>query len=432
MALRTQTLIYPIDQNGRHSLPQIDVSNDLLYNTAISPIRRSVDSSDFVVGVFSFDHCKIKLKNTRRKYSNTSYLRAMPFGSDGARVEIFTIRDATSGINPSPSIVTKIFTGTINDEATKESLLKEEIVFTVLSLDSILKRRPFLPEAVRQGITLEEALGALLSTPPIPEFIKLPPGNIDLDLKGLRISSRAPFQGKNSYDVVTNLLVASNSVMFVDENRIVHIAPRTPSILDRGAIFRGPYSSQGKNPAILSILDYNQGLHRMINRVNYTDTTGDRSSYEDRDYIDAYGIKEKTVDWSFLSIRDARDAAFNLVNKYRYPKSEITIKVKLDDARELNVLSIVGLDVPPLYSPTGKRVPEWGKTKWGEGKWPNVSGGGNIDIGQGWLVYEKIDDMASFETTLKLRTVGVRPGDQDNFVIPLYWGLGNWGEEDWG
>ena len=402
-----EVLIDPIDNNNGYTIESIDATPYLAGNGAISNIKQSVDAADFVVGLFSYSHTKIKLKNIEGIFSYDGYSRYFPYGRDESRVRI-RLR------NPDNNQTFPIFTGLISDDATMEDDINEIISFTVLSYDSIFKHDRVPSGTVGGDLSYKDALIKLIDRNPINLFVSIEEDNLTLDYNGV-IEDGEAFTGLSVSDAVNKILLSANSIMFVDENRNVIADVRT-SRKTQQEIFYGPYSEVQRTPLILGIKKINNGHHRMINQVQLNEVY-----YEDVTYIDAYKLKSKTLDLKFITTSPERSrVANNIIKRHRYPKPEMTIIVPTISSYDLSLVDLVSVDYERLVSSArGDDVfARYDIAEYDDGEYPGEHGTIYISPEIGWIVYEISHNLSDFTTELKLKEFGSTSGDSVLYDVP--------------
>lgn len=404
-----------LDENNNYSLGKIDISKYLLGDSAISKIKSSIDNSDFVVGVFSFSSCKIKLVN-RNGIFNLGSGGLFPFERNNARVTISLIKKDNS--------ISKVFEGLIDEIATRDNPLSESITITVTSIDSIFKKTIVQAGAVRIGQTFKEAIIGLLSNNFLLNFIEINEDKINLDYNGV-IESVESFANKSTSEVFNNILVASNSILYIDNNREVIVTPRVVLNKVVSKNFYGNYDQLDRKPKILNIKNVNTGLHRAINQIRVNN-----NYYQDHDYIAAFGLKSKDITVEFVSdIDQLRNIANNLINKYKVPKSELIIAIPLEESVDLKLTDIVTIYIPKKIIPfdRNENFSRVGIDNIGEARLSGTIGSYSHYSQKGFIVYEKIDNPNNFTSELKIRELGTTQGDSHNYLFPAKFGIARFG-----
>ena len=131
---RAKLYIYPIQEDGTwNNAPKIDVSKYILGDGGIGSINITIDSSDFVVGVFSYDSCQVKLANKDGKFSLNERLSLFPFGRHNSKAEIYYVDTKYNKERI-------LYVGLINESSIKEDLFDQTIRITLVSVDSLINQ----------------------------------------------------------------------------------------------------------------------------------------------------------------------------------------------------------------------------------------------------------------------------------------------------
>ena len=368
-----------------------------------------------MLGVFSYSAVKASFLNYDRVLSSSDYAQSIfRYSRDRALVEVL-INDQI------------IFRGILNDEATKED--EDQVGFTILGLDSILRRTAIGPGPVRDGLKASQAITNLLSLDPIARVTPLEGVEVDYDFN---IENAAPFINKSVQTALDELLLATNSFAFVTLGGKLRVSVRNPRLrrttLSNAKIFYSTHDPYARSPKILKINRYNNGQHRAFNSFS---VNGRFAS--DRDYVDTYGLREKeiTFDW-ITSVRQAEQVVENLMIKYRVPKREFEIIVRTIDATDLVLGDIIRVSYGPVVSPPeGEKFrSHYGLATYGANKYNIAKGSIRITPTTPWIVYAKNDDTKNFVTTLKLREYGTEAAITVIEVIEP--SLGRYGEGRYG
>lgn len=388
--------IRPLIKNNLYG-EAIDVTHYVSKNPGISSIKATVDSTDFVVGTFSYTNLKLGFLNYDRLLSvSGDTLSIFPMGRDKALVEI--------------KFKSLSFIGLINEESSREDEDKLDIVIT--SRESILNKNVIVPNLIQSGMKFSEALYSIMNNETIGILLSIDRANINLDFDGV-INDGEFFDGINMSEGINAILTLSNSYLYIDDDGVVFVESRFHK-KDVEANFFGPYDKQGRSPVVLRIKKYNDGRHRAFN----TFIVGDRRK-SDFDSIRKYSYREKSFDAKFINDDEQKDRiALNLVEKYKTPKIEFEITVPTSEIPKLGVGSVVTVFYPRLIKAgDGRRIPKYGKNVYlFSSKYPSVKGNIKISDDIRFVVYGREDIPKSFITILKLREYGYKINDSK--IIP--------------
>lgn len=392
--------------------PELDVS-DKIRSAGVGNIKRSIDSSDYDIGVFAFSDLELTAFNLNG-YFNENDFRSIFFTiRDRCKVrvvftEIDTVRDENGTVLSEDETDVVTFRGVINDEATRIDLTNETIRFKVLSRDSVLRTTKISGGVVTDSMTFSEAMFAILNVPKITSVLGVSELNITPGLD-LVIDDGTVFDNKGVKEMMDQLLFASNSCMIITDSGDVLIQPRvensTMSIL----------TLYGKNDIhyrenIVDITSYNNGKQRMFTSFVVNDQEVSNSVH-----VQAFGFRQKKVSLDFIT-----DPAKSLiiaetaVDEWKTPKAEVAVKVATHIARSLSLLDQVSVDYPfRLKPPPGKFLPIVGITAIGDTDQPLPYVFGSMEIPPRikFKVIEIEDNVENFTSILKLRQAGKEIGD---------------------
>ncbi len=396
---------------------EIEIS-DLVQNID-GTITKSIDSTDFSLGIFNYTDVQLTCDNSNGKFSDNSDSRSyFAFLRDRAKIRIVFDQDDGS------PVVT--YQGIISDAATTINSDTDELVFTILGPDSVFINSEIPAGAVTDGMTVTQALVAILNTSDIRSVLTLSIANINPS-NDFVIDLGARFDKKNKKDAITQLLNASNSVMLIDDDFNIIVKDRTPHYEIPVSYFYGKGDQFGREN-IKSISGYNNGLQRTFNLavvkggqdsaiVTDVDATPQTVPTEANTGVygngvsqNVYGIRQKEITFDFVTNQTTLNAiAQGYVDEFSFPKPEFEMIVSTSIACSINLLDQVSVNYPLLITPAGKFLPIIGITKIGDtdSPLPYTKGSLTVDALLGFKVIEKTENISSYETILKVRNVGV-------------------------
>lgn len=421
--LRYQVLFTPlVSQNTYGDI--VDVSQDIdvtdfIKNKGIKKIKRELDNGDYDFGVFTFNNIDLKFINYRGIFSPPGQANSIfSFTRDRCRVKVNFL--------DSEGVITTSFEGLINEEGTRQNIIESRITFKVLSLDSIFRKEKISGGVVSSSGNMKNALISILNRPPFNTLLVFDENNINLDVD-YDIDNANYFDGISVQEGVANILIASNSILFINKLNEIIVSPRT---LSSGKVYfmYGPNDQLGRSN-ILGIKDYNTGLHRVFNSVRVND-----QGAEDDNLISYLTFREKKIDLPFItSTENAQEIADNLVDNFKIPKNEMEIVVKTEDFKDINFLDQVSISYPKRYAPArNSELPVYGFSKYAESKYPHTIGEIEIDQKKSWFVYGITELTDKFVTHLKLRESGKTFNDSVFTDLTARYGIGVYGTNQYG
>jgi hypothetical protein len=381
-------------------------------------ITKSIDSQDFTVGVYTFNDVELTVDNAEGKFSDPQDTRSIfRYSRNLAKVRI--VYDRGDG---SPSIS---YRGVINDDATAIDSDSDEATFTILGPDSVFKTATVPAGTITAGMTILNALVAVLNTSDVRSTLNVQLTNINPQ-NNVAIDDGTKFDGLNKRDAIATLLGASNSVMIIDADSNVIVRDRIQNYGNPTVYLYGKGDLLGREN-IISIQNYNTGLQRLFNSVfvvggtptvevtdiSSTTQTVAQKALTGKSNVAAsqaiYGVRQKKFNFEWLTEQSTLDdVASGITDEFAYAKIELEVKVPTELVATAELLDQVSVSYPLLLTPTGKFLPVIGVTKIGDADspLPNVKGSISIDESLGFKIIEKTEELTDFTTTLKLRQVG--------------------------
>lgn len=394
---RKDTLVYD---------EEIDVSDYILFQ-GIGKITKSIDSTDYNVGIFVFSDLELKGQNYNGYFNDETDGRSIfKFSRDLAKVRVVYT-------NPDTGDVIQ-FRGLLNEAATQLNTTNSQITFKILSLDSVLRNTNIPAGAVSDGMTVKQAMSAILTQAAITTILNVDTANINPTLN-FTIDIGSALDNVSVQDGLNQLLVASNSCMLIDplENVIIkqRVMAETKPILN----LYGPYDIYGRQNTI-ALDSFNSGKQRMFNSFMINDIERQNSAA-----AKFYGFNQYQDTFSFINDEGTlAGIAQELVNEFSYPKLECQIEIPVAIAPNIQILDAISLNWPLLIKPwPNSFLPIVGITKIGDTNMPLPVRYGPLEIppNVAWKVISITDDPQKFIKTLKLRQAGVNISD-GYFTVP--------------
>lgn len=379
----------------------VDVTQDIDLSDFlkdIGSITNEIDNGDYDIGVFTFGDITIKAKNHERKFSAANDWRSVfPYSRDKTKVDIlFFDKDNNQNLS---------FRGLINDDATREDIKNNDVKIKVLSLDSILRQVKVSGGAVSTGQLFSEAMKVILNVPAITTVINYDPTNISTDLD-LTVDDGDYFTDLSAKNALDELLLAANSILYIDKNDNLFVKPRAESSLIYKFYGRGdPYGRDN----ILKISKANSGVQRAFSSVKINETVK-----TDDAHVNVYGFRQKEITISYIETFSTEEAiAQNILDNFKTPKAEIEIEVPMIDSKDIEILDLVSIDFNYRKTPPDgfTTLPLYGVAQYGVNKYARTSGSYRIDPTVKWKVIGITEKPKNLSRVLKLRVSGITYGD---------------------
>lgn len=373
---------------------EIDITDYVKFD-GLPTIRRSIDSTDFAIGVYSYDDLSIRCINLNGYFNDEFDTRSIfKFKRDKALVRVvFQNSDGD----------TIVFKGLINDEATQADAEADDIVFRVLSLDSAIRTTKVSGGVVVTGAMVSDAIFAVLNVPEITAVLGISQLNINPDFD-FEIEDGSVFDNETTRDVLNQLLFASNSVMLIDADDNVIIRDRSEDDTADPLNIYGPYDLRMRTNMI-RLTNYNPGKHRRFTAIKVNDT-----EVSDDAFIEDYGYRQKKMEIPFVTTEALAEAiAQRILDEFKVNKIECNVEVPTYVARGVDLLDRVSLDYSLRIKPqAGKFLPVIGSTVIGdtEAPLPDTFGSLSVNPNIRFKVIEIRENPKDFETILKLRQTG--------------------------
>lgn len=392
-------VLFTVLENDNTYGATIDVTQDIDLSDFISSfgsIKREVDNGDYDFGIFTFGNLTMNAINFDRKF-NTEHdaLSVFPYLRDRTKVEI-EFRDENDTAKSR-------FKGLINDDATRQNIESNSVRFVVSSLDSILRQVKVPPGAIPSGDTFQTAIRKILNVPEITSVMTYVEGNITPALN-LTIDDGEVFSSVSASDALNNLLLASNSILYIDSTDTVFVKPRTVGGATYNLYGRGDMYGRDN---ILNIKSYNNGLHRARSSLKVNSDTVVTSD----PWVSYYGFRQKSVSFDFITNTEKKEQIGQaLLDEFKVPKSEMEVEVLTKDVEDIELLDTVKVNFPYQVFPTEESVPLCGQVTT-PFNLPKTVGSIRILPIVKWKVIGIDERPRSFTTTLKLRQAGTQSHD---------------------
>jgi hypothetical protein len=377
---------------------EVEVTDRVEVN-GLREIVRSIDASDYDVGVYVFNDVDLDCDNSDGYFSDETDSRSLfQFSRDLAKVRV---------VYYDQGVASATFRGLINDEGTRNDLRNDRITFRVLGRDSAIRKTKVIPGAVTSGTAIRNAIFGILNRDEITSILDVQLANINPDQNGT-VDDGTKLDNKSTRTVLNELLLASNSVMIITEDDEVIVKSRVHDSVKAPLELFGKGDLQGREN-IISISEYNTGLHRLFNAVKLNTV-----EVSDNDSLVAYGARKKEVSFEWMTdTTNTTTLANRILREWKTKKIEFTVQVKTSIAKGYDLLDRVSVDYPLVRYPTGARLPICGVAVCGNADTPlpKIRGSIVIDPSVGFKIIEIRENPRDFITTLKLRQVGVSETD---------------------
>ena len=413
-----KVFITPLIQKDTYGT-EVDVSEYVKID-GLSKIKRSIDSTDYSIGVFRFNDLKLKCENARGTFNENDSRSIFPFTRDKALVRVSALE-----IDPDTfEIVEEAqFDGIINDEATRQNITTDLTTLTALSRDSTFRTSRVAAGLIANGNTAKQAIILMLSQAEIEAILTIDESNIvpDLDFVIDTASALDNLEVKEALDLI---LVAASSVLVI-RNNVVYVQGRGVETSSEVLELKGRGELSG-NSNMFSVSSYNSGKQRQFNSVIVNKLV----TRSNEDSVSEYGLRQAPFDFPMVNDTDTLGIiADRIVNEFGFPKIELKVRVPTSISKDFDLLDVVSVDAPWLKKPIqDKFFPIVGVATLGDiaTPLPTIQGSVQIDKNIKFKIISIEDDPKLFRTNLKLRQVGRT--SNDGFFIPSIFGSAIFGE----
>ena len=308
------------------------------------------------------------------------------------------------------------FEGIINDEATRQDFVKLTVKFKILSFSSVFRRIKVPGNTVPDTTLFSQAIKNILNVTDVTALLNFDENNINVDLD-LPVDEGSVFDNRTVQKALNDLLVASNSVLIVDQSGNIIVKPRPDLGTAITKTFFGGAEILGRENTI-AVKKLNTGLHRVFNNIFLN---GQLS--EDIISVNDFGARQKALDFSFITdIAKATAIADRLLKQFKDRRTEAEITTATEGSNEVELTDLVVIDITPAIRPGSKDkyLPIYGVAKYNQNSYPITSANIPLRREEVFEVIGIFKDPKKFLTTFKIRSTGrtlkVLPGGP----LPVY------------
>lgn len=390
---------------------EVEIS-DYVALSGNSQISKSIDSTDFTICLYTFNDVTLICDNSQGLFSDFSDSRSLfIYSRDLALIRI--VYDNTGGVSPP-----LIYKGLVQEEATSVDLEQDQLTFTILGLDSVLRKNIVPAQAVSNRMLASAAFATILGTPDITSVLRFSSSNVNLAYN-CTVDLGAKFDNISKADAVTKLLGACNSVLLIDSSGNIIIQGRNANYGNPINYFYGKGDQNGREN-VINLTNYDNGYQRLFNSIVITtgnDQSNNPTEVHDDISIKTFGLRQKSLSFDFLdgmnNPSNVLGVAHALRDEFKFPKPELEVEVPTDLVSSVELLDLCSINFPFMTLPTGPFLPVCGITTCGDSNYPlpKITGALAIDPSWGWKVIQRDDNIDIFTTVLTIRQMGVSSTD---------------------
>jgi len=384
-----------IGENEYGTTVDVTLDVDLTdFINSLGTIKREIDNGDYDFGIQTFGDISLNVINYTRKFNNPDDSQSIfKYRRDRCKVEVlFYEADGTS---------TTRFKGLINDDATRINISKGTIRFKILSLDSIFRQVKIPSGAIVDGDLFSTAIKKILNVPEITTTLIYSASNINVDFD-VSLDVGEDFSDITAKSGLDDLLLASNSILYVDNSDVIHVKSR----IEGATVFNlyGGSDYYGREN-IISIKNYNTGVQRAFNSIKVNDNTVKTNDA----WVAEYGFRQKSLSFSFITtLSKEEEIADRILLEFHVPKEEIEVDVKTDDVKNIDLFDVVKIDYGYRVTPhqNDDTMPMYGQAEYGINYYAVSSGSFMILPNEKWKVTSIDENPKKMTTKLRLKKTG--------------------------
>lgn len=422
-----QVFITPLIKEGTYGT-EVEVS-DFVRMDGLSKIKRSIDSTNYSIGIYRFNDLRLKCENARGTFNENDSRSIFPFTRDKAIVRV-----VAQDIDPDTFVIvsTTQYEGLINEEATRLNITNDTITFIALSKDSVFRTTQVQAGIITVGALASTALLSILNQPSITEVLTIINSNITPELDFI-IDKPEELNNLEVSEALNLILFASNSVLILKNDVVFIHGRKNPGEDEDDALVLRGRGEISNNCNIISISSYNTGKQRQFNSIILNKTV----IISDEPSIFEFGLRQGKFDIPMVDdLATLQSIGESIADEFRYPKIELKLRIPTSELDGKDLLNLVRVDAPFLKTTQpGKFLPIYGVATYGDvdTPYPEIKGSVQITNNLKFKIISIEEDPKSFITTLKLRQFGQNTND-GTFIVPpaALYGSGVYGLSSYG
>ena len=246
-------------------------------------------------------------------------------------------------------------------------------------------------------------------------MLNIDPSKVTVKLDSI-VDNGSKFDDKTVQEALNNLLLVSSSVLFVDASNTVIVTSRQDTDIALISKYYAGNDALGREN-ILSITNFNNGLHRMFNSISINDIAN-----SDPISINRYGVRTKSFNFEFLTDANNYIAIANgVLDDFRHPKTEMEVKIRTEDLPNIKLLDLIIIDLTSAIKPAeGLRFfPIYGISKYAQDNYPLTNNPLPVFPNELFRVIGIFKDPKNFTTALKIRSSGIFLNENQD-ILPVY------------
>ena len=309
----------PLTDATTYATSATDVT-DYVNDPGLGTIINQLDSYDFDIGVFHHGNMTIGCTNEDGYFNETEAI--FSFKRDLTKVVIYFYDEDETEYT--------FFKGVISEPLTRFNKNNKTVNFTVINQENVLSQAQVEVADISNGDSFSDSIKAILNKTTITTVLNYDATNITVDYDG-EVDVASELQGLDVYSALKQLLQASNSIFYVNDDDDMIVSNRDQ--INTETTFYGAEDPFGRDN-IIELTGYTTGYNRIFNSIVVNGTES-----KDATSITAYGLRQKRFTFDFINDagREALVGA-GILAEIKDPKKEALIAVPIEDATALNLL----------------------------------------------------------------------------------------------
>lgn len=409
--VRYKIEIAPKNASGYDSY--IDVT-DRIEARGVSTITKSIDSLDYTFGIYTFSDITLNANNKNGYFNINDSRSIFKYKRDLSKVRVTFVNFDEDPLSEETTQV--VYNGIINDEATRLDVQNSMITFKVLSFDSVFRTLQVSSGIIGNNENASTAILNILNITEITSVLNVSESNINVGTD-IVLDSGTSFTNKTVQLAINELLLITNSCLIIDSDSNIIVKSRAPETFANALDLYGPGDIH-KRENIISLMNYNDGIHRTFTSVSVNNRISTNSGY-----AADFGFRQKQITINSINTDSKSESiAAALVDEFKAPKIELEVSCKTNLVLNYDLLDSVRINYPfRVETDEDKFFPIVGAATIGDSLTPLPKLFGSIAISDSiaFKIIEIEHDVKKFVTKLKVRQSGNSTGDGFFYESPI-------------
>lgn len=384
--------------DGSYDADWLDVTR--FVDGGVSQISQRLDSQDFDVGVVTIGNMTIRFNNREGRFAEPWDCRSLWAAYETRHLSKIKVEAGYLDENNS-KIPEVAFHGLIEDRGTRMDA-SDTVTVTVLSRESVFGLVTVPAGSLSSAALASDAIFNLCSRGEVVEHITVDLANIN-PANDIVIDSPSDFDARKLDQVLSDIMLLTNSVLYIDGDGTLIVRDREPSRRVKHTLRLR--AADGLPDNVYGISGYNSGRQRVKNFWQWSGSAITAKSPAHN--LKKFGVTKKVVSIQAVADADTRLSVLEaLRDEWQYPKRELEVVTDYL-ANEVTFYDMVVCDIRPTLSPSPDGLmPVAGSCVAGEAVCPVFVSGLHFEPVIGFKILAITHDLSSFRTTLKLREKG--------------------------